>query len=553
MSVLDSFHFSSLAALPVVAPVVLALLLLAWPLPSPARRLAMASALALLLGFSLWLLHLVLNEGPLVLRIGGWLSSYGIVLVADTLAVIMLALAAFTALGSVLYGYAAMPARDEHPLRLPLMAFLLAGINLSFVTGDLFNLFVAFEVMLLSSYALLTLEVGARDSRQAWSYLTINLVGSAVFLAACGYAYSLFGSLNFADIIVRTDALAGDFRVTLLAVVLLLVFGLKAGLFPLYYWLPGSYPMLPAPVAAFYAGMLTKVGVYVLLRMVGTVFPPSLADVHTLLAWAAGLTMVFGVLGAVSQARVQKILSYHIVSQIGFMVLAIGLFSPFSFAACVFYIIHHIIVKATLFLVGGVVERAHGTDELAQTGGLWRLTPWLSIVFVVQAMSLAGLPPLSGFWGKYMIIQEGFSLSQWTLVGLSLVASILTLLSMLKIWLGAFWASPSAAKPPLWDGPARRMTLVGVSMMAVSLAIGFYPQPVLRVAEKAARETLDRRVYVERVQAANQVIVPGKQSVPTPSPSFGQAATSLPGNSLPHHQTSGPSSLSVGLRPERIK
>ncbi len=510
MSAPETFHFANLAALPVLAPVALAMLLLAWPRPSVARRIVMAGTLTGLLSFTLWLVPQVMAEGALVLRIGGWLSAYGIVLVADTLAAIMLALAAFTGLACVLYGFAALPTRDEHPLRLPLMSLLLAGINLSFVTGDLFNLFVAFEVMLLSSYALLTLEAGARESRQAWSYLTINLVGSALFLASCGYTYSLFGSLNFAEIIGRADALAGDFRVTLLAVALLLVFGLKAGLFPLYYWLPGSYPMLPAPVAAFYAGMLTKVGVYVLLRMFGTVFPPGLESVHTLLAWTAGLTMLFGVLGAVAQARVQKILSYHIVSQIGFMVLAIGLFTPFAFTAAIFYIMHHIVVKAALFLVGGAVERAHGTDELARSGGLWRVAPLLGIVFVAQAMSLAGLPPLSGFWGKFMIIQEGFSQAQWVLVTLSLVASILTLLSMLKIWLGAFWAEAPAGRAPRWDGPARRMTAVGLGMVAVSLAIGFNPQPILRVAEHAAKETLDRSGYVARVQAADRVIVPGK-------------------------------------------
>lgn len=511
-----SFHIANLAALPVVAPVIAALALLVFPRPGATRRAAVSVFFAGLLVHALWLVFHTVESGPLVLRIGGWLAPYGIVLVADTLAAIMLGLSAFTALACSLYGFAERPAREEHPLRLPLLCLLLAGINLSFVTGDLFNLFVAFEVMLLSSYALLTLEAGARESRQAWSYLTINLVGSALFLAATGYAYSLLGTLNYAEMIVRADALAGDFRLTLLGVVLLVVFGLKAGVFPLYYWLPGSYPMLPAPLAAFYAGMLTKVGVYVLLRMTGTVFPPSLTALHTLLAWVAGATMVFGVLGAVAQARVQTILSYHIVSQIGFMVLAIGLFGPFAFTAAIFYIVHHIIVKAALFLVGGAVARAHGTDELARGGGLWRLAPWLGIVFVVQAMSLAGLPPLSGFWGKFMIVQEGFTQGRWVLVGLSLVASILTLLSMLKIWLGAFWAEAPAA-PLRWDGGAKRMTAVGLGMVSVSVVIGFAPQPFLRVAEHAARTTLDRPAYVASVRAANLEQVPGKHPRSTAS------------------------------------
>ena len=501
---------NNLAALPVVLPVVIALALVLWPKPTVFRRSLVGLVLAALLGFALWLVAEIAVAGPLVLRVGGWPVPYGIVLVADTLSAVMLALASFTALACAAYGFAETPMSEEHPLRLPLLLFLLAGIALSFLTGDLFNLFVAFEVMLLSSYGLLTLESGARESRGALPYLTINLVGSALFLATCGFAYSLLGTLNFAEMIVRADALAGDPRLTLLGGLLMLVFGLKAGVFPLYYWLPTSYPILPAPVAAFYAGMLTKVGVYVLLRVFGTVFPASEHGLHTTLAWAAGFTMVVGVLGAVGQARVQVILSYHIVSQIGFMVLAIGLHSVAGFAAAIFYIIHHIVVKSALFLAGGVIIRANGTDDLAHTGGLWRTAPWLGLLFLFQAMSLAGLPPLSGFWGKLMIIQEGFTQSQWTLVVCSLVASILTLVSMLKIWLGAFWrGTPSG--PVCYDRRARAMTAVGLAMVGVSLMIGLGAEIFLRVADRAARETLDRPGYVRTVLGANATLYQDKQ------------------------------------------
>lgn len=501
--------FANLAGLPVVLPIMAALMMLLVPRPTLFRRVFATLVLSSLLGLALWMVVHVQAEGPLVLRVGGWLAPYGIVLVGDTLAAIMLCLSSATALACALYGFAENAAVDEHPMRLPLLLMLLAGIDLSFLTGDLFNLFVAFEVMLLSSYALLTLEAGASESRRALPYLTLNLVGSALFLATCGFAYSLFGTLNFAEMIGRADLLAGDIRVTMLAVLMLLVFGLKAGVFPLYYWLPISYPMLPAPMAAFYAGMLTKVGVYVLLRIFGTVLPPQLDTVHTLIAWTAGLTMVIGVLGAVAQGRVQTILSYHIVSQIGFMVLAIGLFSPFAFTAAIFYIIHHIIVKAALFLVGGVVIRANGTDDLARTGGLWRAAPWLGIVFVIQAMSLAGLPPLSGFWGKFMIIQEGLSQGEWVLVGMSLVASVLTMMSMLKIWLGAFWRGDAAASVN-YDKNAKRMTAVGVGMVAVSLVIGLGAETFVKVARHAANETLDRAGYVSVVKAANSTIYEGK-------------------------------------------
>jgi len=500
---------SNLAAVPVLLPIAAALVILLQPTPSAIRRSFVALVVAAVLGLGLLLVSRAMTDGAAVLRVGGWPVPFGIVLVADTLASVMVSLAAFTALSSLIYGFAETAAAKEHPLRLPLVLFLLSGINLSFLTGDLFNLFVAFEVMLLSSYGLLTLEAGARESRGATPYITINLVGSALFLACCGFTYSLLGTLNFAEMIGRADQLAGDPRLTLLGLLLLLVFALKAGVFPLYYWLPGSYPILPAPIAAFFAGMLTKVGVYVLMRMFGTVFPASEEGLHTLIAWAAGLTMVFGVLGAVGQTRIQVILTYHIVSQIGFMVLAIGLHSAAAFAAAAFYIIHHIIVKASLFLVGGIVIQANGTDELARTGGLWRAAPWLGVLFLVQAMSLAGLPPLSGFWGKLMIIQEGFRQHEWVLIGLSLVASALTLLSMLKIWLGAFWRGQPAAELQ-FDSRAKAMTAAGLAMAAVSLCIGFGAERFLRVADHAARETLDRPGYVQTVFNANAAHFPEK-------------------------------------------
>ena len=363
--------------------------------------------------------------------------------------------------------------------------------------------------LLLSSYALLTLEARAENSRGAWPYLVLNLLGSALFITACGYAYGLFGTMNFAEISLRADALAGDFRLTLLASLFLLVFGMKAGLFPLYYWMPRSYPILPAAIGAFFGGMLTKVGVYVLLRLFGTVLPPSLTGLHQLIAWAGAATMFIGVLGAVSRYRVNEILTYHIASQIGYMALALGLFTTASFAATIIFLAHNILVKSALFLVGGVIVRANGTDELARCGGLWRNAPWLGVAFFVLAASLAGLPPMSGFWGKLYIVQAGLESGRWALGAMAAFAGILTLMSMLKIQLACFWRG-EAASPVRWDGGARRMTAVCLGAAALSLGIGFAAGPATRLALHAAEETLDRAGYVERVFGANETPYPEK-------------------------------------------
>ena len=501
---------SNMLFMPVLGPVLVGLLCLFFPRPSVMRRVFVCASLAALAGFGAMLTAQVYADGALVLRLGGWALPYGIVLVGDTLASLLGTLAALTALACVLYGMAEQEIAAEHPLRLPLLMFLLAGVNLSFFTGDLFNLFVAFEVMLLSAYALLTLEARAENSREAWPYLVLNLVGSSLFVASCGYAYSLFGTMNFAEMSVRADALAGDFRLTLLAAMFLIVFGLKAGLFPLYYWLPRAYPMLPAAVGAFFGGMLTKVGVYVLLRFFGTVMPPQLEGLHQLIAWTGAATMFIGVLGAVSRYRVSEILTYHIASQIGYMGLALGMFTTASFAATILFLAHNILVKSALFLVGGVITRANGTDELARTGGLWLAAPWLGVAFFLLAASLAGLPPMSGFWGKLYIVQAGFESSRWALGTMAALAGILTLMSMLKIMLACFWRG-EAATPVRWDGGARGMTAVCLAAAALSLGVGLAAGPATRLALHAAEEIRDRAGYAERVLGSNETSYPDKE------------------------------------------
>jgi multicomponent Na+:H+ antiporter subunit D len=245
--------------------------------------------------------------------------------------------------------------------------------------------------------------------------------------------------------------------------------------------------------------MLTKVGVYVLLRIFGQVFPPELFSVHITLAWLAAATMLFGVLGAVSRNFIRGILSFHILSQIGYMVLAIGLFTEYAIGAAIFYVIHHIIVKATLFMVGGVAVVINRSDDLEKTGGLWAVAPILGIVFLLQALSLAGLPPLSGFWGKYMIIVEGVRQGRWVLVAIALLAGVLTLFSMLKIWNGAFWRSGAGVPLKIRDRRWKPMTAVTVGMTLLSLGIGLGAEFVLQIAQEAARQLMDRAGYIERL------------------------------------------------------
>ncbi len=490
------------AILPFLLPLFTGVLALFLGQPGRGRRGFFVASAAVQTAVGLWLIDENLAGRPPVLLAGGWASAVGITLVADLLAAIMVTLSSITALATVLFTCCESGPRVEHPLRLPLVQFMVAGINLAFVTGDLFNLFVAFEIMLIASYALLTLEADDWDVKQAYPYLAVNLLGSTLFLCGAGLAYGLFGTLNFAGIIVQAAGMPGDGRVQVLATLLLVVFGTKAGLFPLYYWLPNSYPTLSAAVAGLFSGMLTKVGVYVLLRMFATVLPHELSGLHQLIAWLAGLTMVLAVIGAISRNFIRGILSFHILSQIGFMALAIGLFTPLSIAACIFYIMHHIIVKASLFLVGGVATVLNRTDDLDRMGHLWRATPWVGIVFLLQALSLAGIPPLSGFWGKYVIIVEGLHQGEYWLIAASLVASVLTLFSMLKIWMAAFWAGPAGLTPRTDDARWRPMLAVVGGMTLLSLGIGLGAEGVMQLALRAADAALDQQGYVRLVLGA---------------------------------------------------
>lgn len=467
---------------------------------SKGRRVFVAVSAVLQFGIAMYLASQALSGPPMVLHLGSWAPSLGIVLVVDGLAAIMLCLSTFISLACILFGYAEMPVRLEQPLRLPLMQLLAAGINLSFLTGDLFNLFVAFEIMLVASYALLTLEANDNDIKEAFPYLAVNMFGSAIFLVAAAMAYAIFGSLNMAVISERAVELGDSFGVLIVGVLLMVVFGIKAGIFPLYYWLPNSYPILPLSLGAFYSGMLTKVGVYVLLRMLGTVLPHSLEVLHMGLAWLAGFTMVLAVLGALSRNFIRGILSFHIISQIGYMVLAIGFFTPLAITACIYYVIHHIIVKSTLFLIAGTALFYNHTDNLNRMGGLYKASPWLSVFFLLQAFSLAGVPPLSGFWGKYVIMLEGIDSKYYVLVGAAIVASILTMMSMLKIWLSAFWGPlPEGTQVYPAEPHIKVMTMIVAVMTMVSLYIGLGAETFLRFSQTASESLLDPAQYQHAV------------------------------------------------------
>jgi multicomponent Na+:H+ antiporter subunit D len=454
----------------------------------------------------------VLQNGTQALQVGGWAAPFGITLVADLLGAVMVLITGVVALATAVYALATVDAARERTHFHPLFHVLLMGVSGAFLTGDLFNLYVWFEVLLIASFVLLVLGNTPGQVRGALTYVVVNLVGSLCFLAGVGLLYGIAGTLNFADLAVRLGATDAPGLVTAVAMLFLVAFGIKAAVFPLFFWLPASYHTPPIAVAAVFAGLLTKVGVYALVRTFTLLFTQDVAYTHTILLVVAGLTMVTGVLGAAAQTDVRKILSFHIISQIGYMVMGLALFTPLALVGTVFYIVHHIIVKANLFLVAGVAERVAGSFELKNLGGLYRTHPWLAVLFLIPAFSLAGFPPLSGFWAKLILIKAGLDAEAYLIVGVALVVGLLTLFSMTKIWNGAFWTPLAEGVAP---APARRGGLVLmvspiVGLAALTLLIGLWAEPFAAFATAATAELLDPTAYVQAV------LGPGAASTLTP-------------------------------------
>jgi multicomponent Na+:H+ antiporter subunit D len=334
-------------------------------------------------------------------------------------------------------------------------------------------------------------------------YVALNLVSTLVFLSGIGLLYGLTGTLNMADLAGAVAEVENQGLVTVVAMMFMFGFGVKAAIFPLFFWLPASYHTPSFAVSAVFAGLLTKVGVYALMRMFTLVFVGDVGFTHEILIWVSAATMLTGVLGAAAQTDFRKILSFHIISQIGYMTLGLALYTPLALMGGVFYLVHHIIVKANLFLVSGVANKLAGHTDLNRIGGLYKSSPVLAALFIVPAFSLAGFPPLSGFWAKYLIVKAAIEIDAWFIAFIALLVGLLTIFSMTKIWGMAFWKPHPDGIDPTPDRVPTRirlpMMIPIVGLAAMTVVIGFFPEPFVVFAEIAALQLLDPEAYVTTV------------------------------------------------------
>ncbi|MCB0976635.1 MAG: Na+/H+ antiporter subunit D [Acidimicrobiales bacterium] len=443
--------------------------------------------------------------GTMLAVAGGHPSPMGIALVADRFAAALLVVAEVALLAVLVYAIGEPGAERNHVGFQSAYMILSAGVAGSLLTGDLFSLFVSFEMMLTASYVLLTLGGRREQVRAGMTYIIISLIASTLFVLSLALLYSATGTVNMADLADHMAVLPSGTR-TAFAVLLIVVFGIKAAIFPLFFWLPDSYPTAPSPITAVFAGLLTKIGVYAMVRTQVLLFPPESRPAGLLLV-LAGLTMVVGVLGAIAQDDIRRILSFTIVSQIGYMIMGLGLFTAAAIAALIFSMVHHIVVKTSLFLVAGLVEHEGGDNRLSRLGDLIRRAPVLAVMFLLAALSLAGVPPFSGFVSKLALLQAGIAEKQFVIVAVSLVVSLLTLFAMARIWTSAFWSRAEIPAPErLVSATGRRksrsplgMLIPTGALVAVSLTIAVAAGPIYAFCQRAAGDLLDRGAYTEQV------------------------------------------------------
>ena len=521
------------------------------------QRTISVSVVSVQLLVELVMITQVTQNGPMVMHIGGWTAPLGITLVADELAAFMLVVSTVVSLAVLVYGISQGMADREVGPEVPISIFhptfliLITGVSNAFVAGDLFNLFVSFEILLTASFVLLTTG-GTRERLRAGApYIVVSLLSSLIFLSAIAMVYAATGTVNLADLSTKIPGLPAGIVATLQAL-LLVAFGIKAAVFPMSAWLPDSYPSAPAPVTAVFAGLLTKVGIYAIIRVQTLLFPTgSFGD---LLMIAALATMIVGILGAISQSGIKRMLSFTLVSHIGYMLFGVALGSETGLSAAIYYVAHHILVQTALFLAVGLVERVAGTTVLARLGGLAGAAPMLAVLFFIPAMNLAGVPPLSGFLGKVGLFEAGVQdgrVLAYILVAGGALTSLLTLYAIIRVWGRAFWR-PVPESTPIGGDPLetesgrslltrrrvhreaqRRLArqesarlpigMLGATtaIVAVGVLLTVAAGPIYGVAARAGASLSDRSIYVDAVLAAGEPAPPGAPPTPGAAPTTG--------------------------------
>ncbi|MFF0991122.1 Na+/H+ antiporter subunit D [Kocuria nitroreducens] len=528
-------NFAQLAPLAVIIPFLGAALSLLLLRRNALQRTVAIGSLVLTLAIEALVLGTTWDLGPQAVHLGGWEAPWGIVMVVDQLSSLMLVVSTVVSLAVLVYasGQGVADGDEEGPISIfhPSFLILVAGVSNAFLAGDLFNLYVGFEILLTASYVLMTMGGTVQRIRTGVTYVVVSVISSVLFLITIAMIYAATGTINMADLSVKLEGLPVGTQMQL-HLMLLIAFGIKAAVFPLSFWLPDSYPTASAPVTAVFAGLLTKVGVYSIIRTETVLFPGDRLD--DLLMWVALLTMVVGILGALAQIDIKRMLSFTLISHIGYMIFGVAVGTQEALSATVYYVAHHIVIQTSLFLVAGLIERRGGSTNVDRLAGMARISPLLALLYLVPALNLGGIPPFSGFLGKTGLLQAGVNQGDvlaYALVAGSVAVSLLTLLAMIRVWNRVFLRSPEDAEYPdpillapvpagsrflltsgavddqagrfAGKGDVRLMSpsmLGGASVLvAVGVALTVFAGPLFQLADNAAENLVHPERYVQAV------------------------------------------------------
>jgi len=446
----------------------------------------------------------VFNGEILIMNAANWEAPFGIVFVADLFSstlvlltsIAALAVSIFSATGvgraRMLYGY------------FPIFHFLIMGLNGAFLTGDIFNLYVWFEVVIIASFVLLTLGGRKAQLEGAVKYMALNILASTFFLTGVGILYGLTGTLNMADLALKVPQVENQSIVNLTAMFFLIGFSIKSAVFPLYFWLPSSYHTPPSAVAAIFGGLLTKVGIYALFRVFTLIFIPN-EFIKTVFIVMAIMTILTGAFGAVIKNNIRRMFSYLIVCHIGFVIGGLGMYTKLALIGAVFYLIHDIIVKTNLFLIAGLIRQLRGTMNMSKLGGIYAEYPKLSLLIAIVLFSLVGIPPLSGFWPKIYLIEAAVIGGHYFYVAGIIAGSFITLIVIAKLWSEVFWKNASDDEIVVDSFkalPAKRKILLvlPIGILAfTTLGIGLNAEVIIHVADRVADEMINTGPYIKAV------------------------------------------------------
>ncbi|MBN6205150.1 Na+/H+ antiporter subunit D [Ralstonia pickettii] len=488
---------NNMIVLPMVLPIVIGILLIFLRPYIKTQRVISVLGMLVNIGIAAYLLNQIQTKGILRLDFGGWDPPFGILFVADSFSVILVLTASIVTLVCLIYAFSSIGEKIENMFFYSFVNFLIAGVNGSFLTGDLFNLYVNFEIMLLASYVLIVLGGRKVQLRESLKYVVINVISSWFFLIGIAYLYGQIGTLNMAHLSQLISESGQTPLLTVTSLVFLTVFALKSGLL-LYFWLPGSYSAPPTAVAALFGGLLTKVGIYAMFRIFTLIFYHEPQITHMAIGILAGLTLIGGSIGAIAYKNIQQIVSYNVIIAVGFILIGLAVMTPESIEGSIYYLMHDMIAKTLLFLLAGTMLTVTGENRFDYMSGLIRNYPAFGWIFFIVMLSLAGVPPLSGFIGKVLVGQGTIDAGSYILLALAFISSIFVLYSLLRIFLNSFWGETLISfedEVPMKKSWMTSFIILTAAMFILGLGAEFFAPYV----KDAANTLFNPDIYIEAI------------------------------------------------------